>query len=123
MNFNGNDKIKINIKEFGEAYIPIAKLTQYALNPDKAPDKALAFEKALGYNLSNVDKLIENIVNNINDFEAERKAKTVYGEQFQIPMELTGENGKTALVMTGWIVDAETDEVRLTSIYIKKRKK
>lgn len=58
MNFNGNDKIKISIKEFGEAYISIAKLTQYALNPDKAPDKALAFEKALGYNLSNVDKLI-----------------------------------------------------------------
>ncbi len=39
----------------------MAKLTQYALNPDKAPDKAFAFEKALGYNLSNVDKLIENI--------------------------------------------------------------
>ena len=123
MNFNSDDKIKISIKGFGEAYIPTAKLTQYALNPDKAPDKALAFEKTLGYNLSNVDKLIENIVNNINDFEAERKAKTIYGEQFQIQMELTGENGKTALVMTGWIVDTETDEVRLTSIYIKKRKK
>ena len=115
--------VKLNINGFGEAHIPTAKLTQYALNPDKAPDKALAFEKALGYNLGNVEKLIENVKSHINDFEPERKSVTIHGEQFQVLMNLTGENGKTASVMTGWIIDAETKEIRLTSIYIKKRKK
>ena len=117
-----NDKIKLNINGFGEACIPIAKLTKYALNPEKAPDKALAFEKALGYNLTNVDELIENVIRNINNFEPELKDKTIHGELFQILMELKGVNGKTAHVMTGWIVDAATSEVRLTSIYVKKRK-
>ena len=115
--------VKLNINGFGEAHISMAKLTQYALNPDKAPDKALAFEKALGYNLSNIDKLIENVTSHINDFEPERKLATIHGEPFQILMDLTGENGKTASVMTGWIIDAETKEIRLTSIYIKRRKK
>ena len=114
-------KVTVMIDGIGEAHIPIAKLTKYALNPDKAPDKALAFEKALGYNLENVDKLIENVVRNINKFKPERRPKTEHGEPFQIVMELTGENGKTAKVTTGWIIDAETSEVRLTSIYVKKK--
>ena len=115
------EKVTIMIAEIGEAQIPMAKLTKYALNPAKAPDKALAFEKALGYNLSNVDKLIENVVQNINRFKPERRPKTEHGEPFQIVMELTGENGKTAKVTTGWIIDVETGEVRLTSIYVKKK--
>ena len=115
------EKVKLNINGIGEANIPLDKLTKYALNPNKAPDKALAFEKALGYNLANVDKLIENVVNNINDFEVERRPKTIHGEPFQILMELQGENGKTSKVTTGWIIDAETKEVRLTSIYVKKK--
>ena len=60
--------VKLNINGFGEARIPMAKLTKYALNPDKAPDKALAFEN----NLSNINKLIENITSHVNDFEPEK---------------------------------------------------
>ena len=37
-------------------------------------------------------------------------------------MELVGVNGKTTLVTTGWIVDSETGEIRLTSIYVDKRR-
>jgi hypothetical protein len=35
---------------------------------------------------------------------------------------LVGENGKTADVMTAWIDDIQTGEMRLTSAYVKKRK-
>ena len=119
--FGDDDKVKLTIYGIGEAHIPMAKLTKYALNPDKAPDKALAFEKALGYNLNNVDKLIENVKSNVNNFNLERRPKTIHGEPFQILMELTGENGKVAKVTTGWIIDAENKEVRLTSIYVKKK--
>jgi len=99
----------------------MAKLTKYALNPDKAPDKAEAFEKALGYNLSNVDKLIENIKRNVNEYEINEKPDLGYGRRFQQVIELTGENGKTAKVLLAWILDKNTGEFRLTSIYVDKK--
>ena len=115
-------KIAINIKGIGEAVISTAKLTQYALNPEKDANKARAFESALGYNLSNVEKLVNNIAEHINEYEVIRRAKTPYGEPFQITMELKGVNVKTALVTTAWIIDSETGEIRLTSIYVDKRR-
>ena len=118
---DNNGVVKIHIDKTGEAHIPTAKLTQYALNPDKSPDKARAFEMALGYNLSNAEKLIENIERNINKFPIVEKPDTGYGKRFQIVMELAGENGKTAKVLTAWIIDKETDEVRLTTIYVDKK--
>ena len=98
-------------------------MTRYALNPEKDANKARAFEMALGYNLGNVDKLIENVERHINENEVVRKPATKYGEPFQITLELEGVNGKSALVTTGWIIDFETGEIRLTSIYVDKRKK
>ena len=111
----------LHIKGFGEAHIPLAKLTQYALNPDKAPNKALAFERALGYNLSNIDKLLENLQQNINDCEFKEMPDTGYGRRFKARLELLGENGKKATVLTAWILDKITNEFRLTSIYVDKR--
>lgn len=72
------------------AAIPIQKFTGYALNPDKQPDKAVAFSLALGYNMSNADDLVPN--------------------------------GKTAKVITAWIDDAKTKEMRLVSAYVDKRR-
>ena len=59
---NSNGIVKINIDKLGEAHIPTAKFTQYALNHDKSPDKATAFKNALGYDLDNVGKLIAKIL-------------------------------------------------------------
>lgn len=100
----------------------MAKLTKYALNPEKAPDKALAFEKALGYNLSNVNELIENNRQNINSYEMKEVEGNNYGRRFKAVLELTGENGKVAKVLTAWLLDKVTQEFRLTSIYIDKKR-
>ena len=80
-----------------------AKFTRYALNRDKSPDKSTAFKNALGYDLDNAEKLIENIELNINKFPIVEKPDTGYGKRFQIVLELTGENGKNAKVLTAWI--------------------
>lgn len=77
------DIIKVRIRDKGEGVIPRAKLTQYALNPEKAPDKAKAFELALGYNLSNIDALIENIRDNINKFPIEKQGENPFGDIFE----------------------------------------
>ena len=114
----------ILLPNYQEAIIPEEKFTKYALNINnpRGKDKAIAFEKALGYNLNNSDKLVENIRNNLNKFNAVEKPDKGYGKIYEIIMTLTGENGKVANVKTGWIIDKNTGETRLTSAYVTSRK-
>lgn len=60
--------VTVELKVIGKADFATAKLVDYALNPIVANDKAAAFEEALGYNLSNVGELIQNIKENISKF-------------------------------------------------------
>lgn len=112
---------KLKLPRYEEAIIPDAKLSSYALNPEKAPDKAQAFQQALGYNLSNYQELIENIRRHLPEAEATAKGDNGFGMRYEIKMNLTGPNGKSAKVLTAWIDDEATGEMRLTSVYIDKR--
>lgn len=98
------------------------KFTAYALNKTRNYDKAVAFEKALGYNQDNVDKLIDNIYRNVKNFEAIKKPDNGYGQRYSVLMSLVGENGKKANVQTAWIIDKKTNITRLTSAYITNKK-
>lgn len=100
--------------------IPEEKLVGYALNKQhpKGKDKAIAFEKVLGYNINNYKDLMDNIKNNLANFPAVFKGEDKYGKRYEITMKLTGPNGNTAKVKTGWIEDKETGEFRLTTIYV-----
>jgi len=101
--------------------IPIEKFTKYALNYNRQADKAIAFELALGYNVINVHKLIDNIRKNLTKFPAISKGNLKgYGDVYEVELMLVGENGKTAKVMTGWIDDAVTGQTRLTSVYVNR---
>jgi hypothetical protein len=106
-----------------KAVIPIEKLTEYSLNPIKNKDKAIAFKEALGYDLRNLNALIDNLRQGLYRFPVEYKGNNGYGEVYSVLMELIGPNGKTANVMTSWLDDKGTGEIRLTSIYVKKRKR
>lgn len=112
---------KLKLPRYEEAIIPDAKLSSYALNPEKAPDKAQAFQQALGYNLSNYQELIKNIRRHLPEAEAIAKGDNGFGMRYEIKMNLTGPNGKSAKVLTAWIDDEATGEMRLTSVYIDKR--
>lgn len=112
----------ILLPNYQDAVIPKEKFISYALNPLKDKNKAEAFEKALGYNLSNSDKLIENIRNNINKFNAVEKPDLGYGTRYEIIMNLTGENGKNANIKTAWIIDKNTKITRMTSAYVTSKK-
>ena len=103
-----------------EAVIPKEKFVNYALNPDKQLHKAAAFELALGYNRSNYYKLINNIRDNLKNFPAISKENKGYGMLYEVAMILTGENGKTAKVVTGWIDDESNGEMRLTTVYVDR---
>jgi len=103
-----------------KAVIPSEKFTEYSLNPLKQKDKAIAFERALGYNMSNYQKLIDNIRANITKFTATPKPDIGYGQRYQIIMELVGENAKSAKVLTAWIFSDNKNIPTLTSAYIDK---
>lgn len=110
------------LPRWNTAVIPKEKFSEYALNPEKAPDKAVAFFKALGYNIDSTDSLIENIRTNLKRFPAIDKGDKGYGKQYEVRMDLTGPNGKTAKVITAWIDDKQTGEMRLVSAYVDKKK-
>jgi hypothetical protein len=101
-----------------KAVIPARKFTEYALSFEKDPDKAWAFQAALGYNRDNAGKLTDNIRRNITMFPAKHKGSNAYGELYEVIMELTGENGKKAKVLTAWLDDKAKNELRLISAYV-----
>ena len=108
------------LPNYDKAVIPMEKLAGYALNPNHSTgkNKARVFQSALGYNASNADHLLQNIKDNLYRFEAIEKPDLGYGKLYQVDMELAGPNGNTAIVRTAWILDNNTGETRLTSIYV-----
>ena len=115
-----NDSDIMKLPRYKEAVIPKAKFTQYALNPDKDPDKAKAFEKALGYTVDNADELISQIYDKISKYNAKEKPDNGWGKRYEVIMDIVGPNGKTAKVLTAWIDDKNTGEMRLTSVYVDR---
>jgi len=105
-----------------EAVIPLEKFTKYALDPNGDYDKAQAFSLALGYNIINAEKLINNIRSNLTKFKCSEKNDLGHGKRYEVIMTLTGENGKTANVLTAWIDDSKTGEMRLINAYVDKKK-
>jgi hypothetical protein len=111
---------KSGIIEKGKIAIPVKKLTGYALDPKKAPDKAKAFKLALGYDQSNADELLQNIVDHVDESKFVEKGNVGYGMLYQSVIRLTGPNGKQANVLTAWI--DENGKKRLTSVYVTDKK-
>ena len=103
---------------YEQAVIPISKLTKYALSPQSSPNKAKAFELALGYTADNAHELLKNILDNLHLHKATPKGDKGFGNTYEVRMKLTGPNGKKATVLTAWIDDAETGEVRLITLYV-----
>ena len=116
--FTENGKIDIGFQFF--AHMSKDKFVAYALNPEKAPDKARAFKEALGYDLSNYTDLMLNIEANIDESKFVPKDDIGFGLRYEYVVELEGPNGKKANVLTAWIQDG--DEKRMTSVYVTDKK-
>lgn len=115
--FSSNDIIEASKSSI---ILPDIKFIGYALDPIKAPDKAKAFELALGYKQSNYEELKSNIMAHLNESKFVEKGDGGFGMRYEYIMELVGANGKKANVLTAWIEDGE--QKRLTSVYVTKRK-
>jgi hypothetical protein len=99
------------------------KLTEYALNPDNpiGADKAVIFQRVLGYNRDNYQLLLEQIQSQAMEAEAIPKSEDQHGQRYQVDLEVVGIENQRAVVRIGWIVQPETDFARLVTLYVKKR--
>ena len=103
--------------------IPKEKFTQYALNPERQPEKAEAFRKALGYTLENYQDLVTVIGELFCTEKLHFRGTNPYGDRFEQIVEITGPNGKTANVMTSWIRYFGDEVYTMTSVYVTKKKR
>lgn len=98
------------------------KFTKYALNSTAAPDKAKAFQEALGYTEENCDQLIAQIGKEFDVDKCREKGNNEFGILYEQVMTITGVNGKEANVCTGWIKRNGESRLSLTSAYVTKKK-
>ncbi|WP_426984539.1 RHS repeat domain-containing protein [Brevibacillus borstelensis] len=103
------------------AKIDPRKLSGYALNPEHpvGGNKAKVFESALGYNQSNADVLMKQVMNKLPQSEAVLGKLDQYGQRYTVDISITGVNGREAIVRTGWILKPDSDIPELTTIYVK----
>lgn len=101
--------------------IDTRKFTDYALNPnhDVGRHKARVFESALGYNQSNATELILKIRQGLKDNPARLGKKDQYGQRYTVDIPITGANGKTAIVTTGWILVPGSEIPKMTTVLVK----
>lgn len=100
------------------------QLTDYALDPEnpKGKDKALMFQKHLGYTKENYQLLIDQINQRVLDAEVIPQNEDRYGVRYQIDLEITGiEAQQVEIVRTGWLIPPDSRQARLTTLYIPTR--
>lgn len=105
--------------------IPEAKIFRYALNEQHPSGKykAFVFESVLGFNSSNGDKLIEKIKAAVlqNVDRLTEKGRTPDGSlRYELILEIEGENGRVAKVLTAWQKIGST--LRLVTIHVCKNR-
>lgn len=116
----GSQAIKNALPNVENATINPKKLTEYALNPDHpvGGNKAKVFERALGYNQSNADDLMRQIYEKLPNSEAVLGKLDEYGQRYTVDILISGPNGNTVNVRTGWIIKTGSDVPELTTLFV-----
>lgn len=107
-----------------EIIIDTRKLTDYALDPEspKGKDKAIMFQRHLGYNKENYQIFLDQINILILDSEAIPQSKDQFGTRYQVDLEIQGiEAQQIEIVRTGWLINPNSQQAKLTTLYILKK--
>ncbi len=105
-------------------YLPISKITGYALNINHpvGGDKAYMFRKHLGYTQDNYQFLLQQIEEKALTADAVELKPNQYGRIFQVDLEILGsDQGQKEKVRTGWIIKPSSNVAQLTTLYIIER--
>ncbi len=100
------------------------KLTHYALdlNSPHGRDKAILFEKLLGFTKENCEMLIRQIQDKALQTEAIFHSEDQFGKRYTLDIEVEGIRERSkAIVRTGWFIPIDEKEVHLATLYVKRR--
>jgi hypothetical protein len=107
-----------------EVIIDPRKLTDYALdleNP-KGKDKAVMFQRHLGFTKDNYQLLLNQIYDLVLDANAIPKNEDRFGMRYQIDLQVQGvEAEQIETVRTGWLIAPNSKQARLTTLYITRK--
>lgn len=111
---------EMKLPNHDRALIDMGKLTTYSLNPNHeyGRHKARVFEAALGLTLKDVDLLYDAIVEAVETEEAQLGLLDESGQRYRVDFEMTGPNGKTAMVRSAWNIRPNEDFPRLVSVFV-----
>lgn len=106
------------------AIVDIRKLRDYCLNPDnpRGSRKARVFASALGITVEDAPELRAKLLEVARAGEAQPGEFDRCGQRYTIDFEMETEVGKAA-VRSGWIILHYETVPRLTTCYIKKRRR
>lgn len=99
------------------------KLTECALNPDNpvGADKAVLFQRFLGFTRDNYDPLLEQISAKALEAEAILGRTDEHGQRYRVDLEIRGTEGQREIVRTAWIVEPDSDAAKLVTLYVRRR--
>ncbi|HST21738.1 MAG TPA: hypothetical protein VLR90_11500 [Blastocatellia bacterium] len=115
------------LPNYQNAIILREKLEGYALNPTheaahpgvpSGKDKARVFKSALGFDQSNWELLEQQIRDELPYCEAVLLEEDQHGKRYNVTLPITGINGRTVDVKTGWIMKIGTDYPFLVTTYV-----
>ncbi len=106
------------------AIVDIRKLSEYCLNPDspRGRHKARVFAVALGLTAADAPKLRTKLRAVARTGEARRGEGDAYGQRYTMDFTMVTAVGSVT-IRSGWIVIRGRKEPRLTTCYVKKRKR
>jgi len=106
------------------AIVDLRKLRDYCLNPDspRGRHKARLFAAALGLTAAEAPHLRAKLLEVAQTEDAQQGELDLYGQRYTIEFEMETQVGK-ATVRSGWIILHGKAAPRLTTCYLKKRKR
>ena len=106
------------------AIVDLNKLRDYCLNPDspKGRHKARVFAAALGITIAEAVHLQAKLLEAARTEDAQRGELDIYGQRYTIDSEIETQVGKVT-VRSGWIILHGKTVPRLTTCYVRKRKR
>lgn len=106
------------------AIVDVRKLSDYCLNPDspRGRHKARVFAAALGLTAADAPKLRAKLLEVARVGAAQLGELDAYGQRYTMDFTMMTAAGEATL-RSGWIVIRGKREPRLTTCYVKQRKR
>jgi filamentous hemagglutinin len=106
----------MELPELNNAYIETAKITAYLLSEENSSGKS-AFFTAFGFTAAQPETLRQALLAHAQEHDIRRISETVHGTKYIIEGELPTPSGRTPLVRSIWIIDAQQSAPRFVTAY------